>query len=78
MVASSEVFFESFDKLKYLNDGAQTDRRVQRKGGCRLVILRGFRRGFLGQGPKRVSHLELLGRQAGACLHLHLHLYPLR
>ena len=33
-----------------------------RLGGS-LVILRGFRRGFLGQGPKRESHLELLGRQ---------------
>ena len=41
-----------------------------RVGGS-LVILRGFRRGFLGQGPKFESHFALLGRQAGACLHLH-------
>ena len=39
--------------------------------GGSLAILRGFRRGFLGQGPKLESRFEPLGRQPGACLHLH-------
>ena len=72
-------FFESLDDFASYNIWTMLPRLIGRfnvRVGGGLDILRGFRRGFLGQGPKCESNLELLGRQAGACLHLHP--YPLR
>ena len=67
-------FFESLDDFASYNIWTMLPRLIGRfnvRVGGSLDILRGFRRGFLGQGPKFESNLELLGRQAGACLHLH-------